>query len=390
MDDRRFDTLSRRIGALTRPRLPRRTLLTTLGGASLAGALGLMLDTDATEAKKNNTKKKKCKKEGSRCDKQKCKKQDKKCCCKDLICNNDVCEGKGGSCPTTVDNDLSWGTSGTAPSQFNSPYGITTDPSGNVYVTDTGNERVQVFNANGGFSDEWGQEGFDDGEFQTPLGIGFGEDSGGAQRVYVTDPDQNSASRKYRKFRTNGDVVASGNIGNVTGFSNPAGVAVDSDQNTWVVDTSGLVFLFDDDGDLVTSWEPGGSGSLSQPEGIGIFEENNRTFVYVADTGNDRVVKFEYVDNSASGLVFLDAAGSTGSSNDRFNDPVGIAVDDCGNLWVADRINDRIQQLDKNLSFESRFTNSFDRPTGVALSPNGKSLYVVDSDNNRVVKFALS
>lgn len=65
-------------------------------------------------------------------------------------------------------------------------------------------------------------------------------------------------------------------------------------------------------------------------------------------------------------------------------------ADECGNLWVADRFNNRIQQLDKNLTFESRFTSSFVEPTGVALSPNGNSLYVVSSINDRVKKFTLS
>jgi hypothetical protein len=443
LDDRRFDQLSRRLAGMALPSLPRRALVTALGATALTGVLA---DFDAAAKKKgqgqgndkdrdkdkdkndgnganraaaangtqdevqqvfvddeadasvnadsrqsrgagSEAKDKKCKKEGKKCDKKKCKDKDKKCCCSGLKCKNDRCEGKGGKCPLELSNALDWGDSGTGNGDFDSPFGITTDPDGIVYVTDTGNFRVQTFNANGVFDDEWGSEGLDNDEFQLPLGISFGEDSGGAARVYVTDPDQTSEGRRFRKFRING--VHEGNLG--TGLTEPVGVAVDADQNVWIVDTTGEIFLYDEDGDPITSWDPDGDGNLFVPEGIGVFEDDdNRTFVFVADTGNDRIVKFEYIDNSADGLEFLNDAGSTGSGSTQFREPVGIAVDACGNLWVADRNNDRIQQLDKNLNFESRVTNNYIEPTGVALSPNGKALYVVDSGNDRVRKYNLS
>ena len=395
MDDGQFDSLTRRVGGLALPRLPRRALTRLLSGAALSGTLGLLGDLDAGAARKLKGKggahdqskdaaadKKKCKKAGSKCDKKTCKKKGKKCCCGNITCKNSVCESK---CPTTVNTDLDWGGSGSGNGKFDNPYGITTDPDGNVYVTDTDNFRVQVFNANGAFDFTFGSQGVDDDEFQEPLGIAFGEDSGGASRIYVTDPAQ-AGSRKLRSFNLSG--VFKEKFGQ--DLTEPFGVAVDSDNNIWVIDQIGEVFLFDDSADLVTSWTPSGNGDLAVPEGIGIFEENNQTFVYVADTGHDRMVKFEYVNNSSSGLEFVDEAGSTGSGSDRFNEPAGIAVDECGNLWVADRLNDRIQILDKNLNFKSNVTNNLDRPTDVAFSPNGKSLYVVDSGNDRIKKYSLS
>lgn len=396
VDDRRFDALTRRVAdlplPLSLPMLPRRLALRALGGAALAGSLGpdwVLKEASARKKDRNKDKDKdknaKCKKEGKKCDKKKCKKKGKKCCCDDLKCKNDRCKGKGGGngCPIWASNNGSWGGEGTGDGKFDNPFGIATDDQGNVYVTDTDNFRVQVFRANGTFSDEWGEFGSDNDQFREPLSIGVGEDGGGARRVYVTDPEQ-SGSRKFRKFRTNG--THEGNLG--TGLSDPYGVAVDPDQNVWVLDRTGEIFLYDDDGDPVTSW-PISDFGLFIPEGIAVFEEKNRTFVYVTDTGNDRVVKFEYLDNSSDGLEFLDEAGSTGSRPDEFLEPAGIAVDECGNLWVADRDNNRIQILDKNLNFISRFEAGFSRPTGVALSPNGKSLYVVDSGDDRVRRFRL-
>jgi len=390
MDDRQFDTLSRRIGALTRPRLPRRTLMTTLGGASLAGALGLMLDTDAAEARKNN-KKKKCKKEGSKCDKQKCKKQDKKCCCKDLNCKNDVCEGKGPSCSTKVSFNDDFGGTGSGQGQLNEPWGITVDLSDNLYVTDTNNERVQVFTQSGGFVDEWGTEGSENDQFQEPQGIAFNQDSEGRNRINVGDVGQPTVGRRLRKFRTDG--IFEGSIG-VAALTNPIGITADENDRIWAVDSTmpGQVFLFDANGGLIFEWTPTGSGALSNPQGIAVFKDDdeNVTSVYVADSGNDRVVKFKYTSNSVDGLQFVTAAGSAGSGNSQFNDPIGIVVDDCGNLWVADRLNNRVQQLNKNLSFETRIISRLNRPTGVALNNDQTSLFVVNNDSDLVVRFDLS
>ena len=52
--------------------------------------------------------------------------------------------------------------------EFSSPYGIATDSSGNVYVADTRNNRIQKFSSNGTYIAEWGEEGSAAGEFSTP------------------------------------------------------------------------------------------------------------------------------------------------------------------------------------------------------------------------------
>src|SRR3546814_6223457 len=68
--------------------------------------------------------------------------------------------------------------------------------------------------------------------------------------------------------------------------------------------------------------------------------------------------------------------------------PIGLAVDTCGNVWVADSENNRVAVFDKNLEFVDDVTQGFDLPTGVALGPDGDdTLYVVDSVNERIVKF---
>ncbi|MFN8678660.1 MAG: NHL repeat-containing protein [Thermomicrobiales bacterium] len=382
MDDRQFDDLSRRIGDSPLSRLPRRGLIAALGGATLASAWRLDDDADAKKKNKN----KKCKKEGKGCDKKKCKKQDKKCCCNNLKCQDSVCVGKGGSCPTEVSFNNAWGSSGSGNGAFNSPFGITIDADGYLYVTDTGNSRVQVFSANGTFQYAFGSQGNEDDEFQTPQGIAYSVDNDGNARLNIADQSQSNSNRTLRRFRLNGNFSKY----MLSGMTDPVGVAADSNDRVWAVDVSSPygIFLFNSNGDYVMSWALGGSGALSSPQGIAVFKDGSNTYVYVADTGNNRVVKFQYTDNSGSGLQYVTSAGSTGSGSSNFNRPTGIAVDDCGNLWVADQINNRVQILDKNLTFKSRFTASMNRPTGVAI--NEDTLYVVNQTGNKVQRFSLS
>jgi DNA-binding beta-propeller fold protein YncE len=173
---------------------------------------------------------------------------------------------------------------------------------------------------------------------------------------------------------------------------NPRDVAVDEDDRLWVVnaESSGSIFFFDSNGSFRAVFNPSGNGALQNPAGIGVYTDDGDTFVIVADTGNNRVVKFRHDNDNTDGLTFIDAAGQAGSGSDRFNQPLGVAADTCGNFFVADRLNNRIQRLDQDLKFKNPLESGFNRPTDAALSLNGGSLYIADSENNRIQKFNLS
>jgi DNA-binding beta-propeller fold protein YncE len=78
-----------------------------------------------------------------------------------------------------------WGSQGTGDSQFSLATGIAVDSNGEVYVTDTNNHRVQKFDNNGVFIKAWGKKGTGDGEFILPMYIALESDND----IVVTDRD---------------------------------------------------------------------------------------------------------------------------------------------------------------------------------------------------------
>ncbi len=68
---------------------------------------------------------------------------------------------------------LQWGSPGSGDGQFRGMHGIEVDAEGNVYVADTGNNRIQKFTSDGVFLIKWGSSGTAPGQFSHPHGIGI-------------------------------------------------------------------------------------------------------------------------------------------------------------------------------------------------------------------------
>ncbi|MBI5847473.1 MAG: 6-bladed beta-propeller [Nitrospirae bacterium] len=131
------------------------------------------------------------------------------------------------------------GARGEGPGEFNFPTNIALDAEGKLYVVDTGNFKVQVFNAEGKHLRTFGQLGDAPGTFGRPKGIAV--DSEG--HVYVVD----TAFDNFQIFDQEGKLLLFvGGPGNPPGkFWLPAGIAIDSEDKIYVVDQyPGLVQIF--------------------------------------------------------------------------------------------------------------------------------------------------
>jgi hypothetical protein len=120
---------------------------------------------------------------------------------------------------------------------------------------------------------------------------------------------------------------------------------------------------------------------LSNPQGITVG--NSQDFVYVADTGNDRIVKF-----GLDGLL-ISTWGGHGTGAGEFDRPVDLfEFNDL--IYVVDNGNDRIQVFHQTGVYQTQWGGSgdgqFDAPEGIALGWGG-DVYVTDTGNQRVQRF---
>lgn len=231
-----------------------------------------------------------------------------------------------------------WGTKGTGDGQFNQPWGIAVSREGNVYVADTWNHRIQEFNANGVFIRAWGsnpvgQPATGPGEFYGPRAIVI--DAAG--NLYVTD----TGNKRVEKFDANGKYLASyGGPGTGLGFFNePVGIGIDSAGNFYVADTwNQRIEKFSPDFKPLTSWPVAGwdSQSVQGKPYLAVGPSGN---VFVTDPENQKVIEYD-----SNGKVVADW-GQLGTNNSSFDLPTGIAVDSSGNVWVTDSGNGRIMEF---------------------------------------------
>jgi len=215
--------------------------------------------------------------------------------------------------------------------QFWIPRGVATDASGNTYVVDSTNHRIQKFDSNGSFLLKWGSPGSGDGQFQWPWDIAVDSET----NVYVTDILNNQRVTKYDR---DGNFLLRWELGGVEcGIS--LGIATDAVNNVYVTnDCNNSVQKFDSRGGFLLAWgsQGSGDGQFEGPRGVALDASGN---IYVADFRNHRIQKFD------SDGEFLTKWGSRGSGAGQFESPPDVGVDAAGNVYVIDAGNDRIQKF---------------------------------------------
>ena len=204
------------------------------------------------------------------------------------------------------------------------PTGIATDGRGNVYIASA--HKVQKFNRFGEVIKSTGRKGGNDGEFNLPWGIRYHND-----QVYVCD----SYNGRVQVFDSNLDFIQSfGTHGDGPGqLNDPRDIDFDCQGNCYVVDyKKDQILVFNEDGQYLHPFDQGrqGKSELKDPEGICVCGG----YVYVTEWRNNRVSVFR---TSGEFIYSFEKKGS------ELHNPFGIAVDQDGFVFVCDTGNSRIQ-----------------------------------------------
>ena len=176
---------------------------------------------------------------------------------------------------------------GNKPLEFSGPVGIGIHPhTSKVYVADSWNHRIQILNPDLTFSSSFGSEGSDKGQFQYPFDVAF--DSTG--NVYVAD----SNNSYIQVFTAEGQFLRKfGNKGSGNGELNcPSSISIDSDNVVYVTDEGNhRVSVFTSEGKFLTSFGARGSrpGQFNAPLGVSVDKNG---VVYVIDNSNNCIQLF--------------------------------------------------------------------------------------------------
>ena len=273
------------------------------------------------------------------------------------------------------------------------------DPRGGVAVADTANNRVQTLDAAGNVTAAWGIQGRGAGYVTRPRGVAFAPDGG----IVVAD----TFDHRVERFGPDGAYAGQyGLISASTGFATPGDAAGQLDLPRGVAyDASGNLWVADSGNDRVVELAPDGSvlrtvGGLSSPAAVA----TGACGVVIADTGHDQVQQLGGA--IYGGLSHPDAVACDGTTIYAADDahvtdlthgmqvpgawdhPAGLAAGG-GKLYVAEPR--RVVQVSGGVATpiagEGSEAGDVDGAAGLALSPDGRTLLVADSGNDRVLRF---
>ena len=253
-------------------------------------------------------------------------------------------------------------------SPLRGPMSVATGPDGRIYVADSENNQIQVFDRNGRWLKKWGQLGTREGEFWYPISIVFRNgkvyvaetinsriqifDPEGKFLGFIPDPEKYpgleigplalGVDREGNMYvttfghdvvvfdRQDQPVARIGRAGVGPGELNyPHGATMDLQGQIWVSDSNGArLHVYDRTGRVLASY-----GGFVLPRGLAVDSKGR---VYVVDTFQHKVL----VLNSEGAKLF--EFGERGVEEGRFNFPNALWVDEQDRIYVADRANDRI------------------------------------------------
>jgi len=278
---------------------------------------------------------------------------------------------------------------------FLAPRGMATAPDGSLYVADSRNHRVVQFSTDGALIKTFGSYGnamenpnLPGGLMNEPWGVAVDTDG----TVYVAD----TWNHRIQVFDTNGQFLRMWStfiVGDtIDSFWGPRGITLDANGHVYVTDTGKQrVVIFDKNGNYISQFGGQGLelGQLDEPVGIAIAKDGK---IYIADTWNQRVQVFQ---PTIDGLNFmglktwdLDAWFSNSIENKPF-----LTLDKEDNVYITDPDLGRVIVFDKDGNFKvlwGGFDNNYLMGiiNGITIGDDG-SVWLSDASNNAILRFQL-
>lgn len=305
------------------------------------------------------------------------------------------------------------------------PYAVAVDSAGNLYVADNGNRRIRKAAPNGGNVSTIAGNGnlspvADGGPANATPTTAHGVAVDALGNVYIADGQNNrlrkvdAASQRISTAAGNGQPTYGGDPGDATRavLNAPTGLATDG-KSLFIADTdnhrvrkldleSGRISLYAGTGEGNYSGDngPALAARLNRPMGLSLDPQGN---LYIADYRNHRIrrVTPEGVISTVAGT----GSGGTGADNvpatqSALYDPIDVAADASGNLYIADRYNYKVRKVNPAGVIEtiagvgtggsapadgSAAASRIGYPVSVAVDPSG-NVFFSDYNSRRVMR----
>jgi tripartite motif-containing protein 71 len=288
------------------------------------------------------------------------------------------CPGGGATCPYVTSSAVGQRAEGV----LRFPQALAIGPDGSIYVADQGSHVVQVFGPDGAFRREVGLAGSKPGQLSAVGAIAVAGDGS----LLVAD-----GSNRIDRFDGGGQLIDSwGRTGSDVGqFRFGAGAGNSAAAGGGLAVSGNFVYVADTGNDRVQRFTLDGGhgavivapGQLANPRGIAV----RGTRLLVADDQHHRLVVFD------TGGHLLRAVGQNGSGPGQLNFPYGVATDTAGRVFVADDLNHRVVRFSSAplYPYKGRWGSygtapgRLAYPRGLAVGPDG-NVYVANTGNDRI------